>query len=136
MILMRIVDELLQPAREQELVSQAHLENIDMLQRIISRFGKNNGTAEGAMKILERLEAEEHQLNASIDRLVDYRAKALRYIEQLHGEEHAVIFRYYISGESWQKIADKTFMCERRVYLLRRSALKKLEALYLKGLNE
>lgn len=133
---MRIVDELLQPAREQELVSQAHLENIDMLRRIISRFGKSNGTAEGAMKVIERLEAEENQLNASIDRLVDYRARALRYIEKLHGEEHAVIFRYYISGESWQKIADKTFMCERRVYLLRRSALKKLEALYLKGLNE
>ena len=133
---MRIVDELLQPAREQELVSQAHLENIEMLQRIISRFGKSNGTAEGAMKVIERLEAEEHQLNASIDRLVDYRARALRYIEQLHGEEHAVIFRYYISGESWQKIADKTFMCERRVYLLRRSALKKLEKIYTGGSNE
>lgn len=133
---MRIVNELLQPAREQELVSQAHLENIDMLQRIISRFRKNNGTAEEAMKILDRLEAEENQLNASIDRLVDYRARALKYIEQLHGEEHAVIFRYYISGESWQKIADKTFMCERRVYLLRRSALKKLEKIYTGGSNE
>lgn len=133
---MRIVDELLQPAREQELVSQAHLENIEMLQRIISRFGKNNGTAEEAMKILNRLEAEENQLNASIDRLIDYRARALKYIEQLHGEEHAVIFRYYISGESWQKIADKTFMCERRVYLLRRSALKKLEKIYTGGSNE
>ena len=133
---MRIVDELLQPAREQELVSQAHLENIDMLQRIISRFGKNNGTAEEAMKILERLKTEEKQLNESIDRLVDYRARALKYIERLHGEEHAVIFRYYMSGESWQKIADKTFMCERRVYLLRRSALKKLEKIYAGGSNE
>lgn len=133
---MRIVDELLQPAREQELVSQAHLENIDLLQRIISRFGKNGGTAEGAMKILDRLEAEEKQLNESIDRLVDYRAQAMKYIEKLPGEEHAVIFRYYISGESWEKVAGKTFMSERRVYLLRKSALKKLENLYLKGLDE
>lgn len=133
---MRIVDELLQPAREQELVSQAHIENIDMLHRIIERFGKYGGTAEGAAKILERLEAEERQLNGSIDKLVDYRARALRYIERIHGEEHAVIFRYYISGEAWDKIAEKTFMCIRRVYLLRRSALKKLENLYLKGLDE
>lgn len=32
---------------------------------------------------------------------------ALKYVEQLSGEEHAIIFRYYISGESWQIIADK-----------------------------
>lgn len=133
---MRIVDELLQPAREQELVSQSHIENIDLLQRIIERFGKYGGSAEGAMKILGRLEAEEKQLNESIDRLVDYRAQAMKYIEKLPGEEHAVIFRYYISGESWEKVAGKTFMSERRVYLLRKLALKKLENLYLKGLDE
>ncbi len=133
---MRIVDELLQPAREQELVSQAHIENIDLLQRIIERFGKYGGTAEGAIKILDRLEAEEKQLNESIDHLIDYRAQAMKYIEKLPGEEHAVIFRYYISGESWEKVAGKTFMSERRVYLLRKSALKKLENLYLKGLDE
>lgn len=133
---MRIVDELLQPAREQELVSQAHIENIDLLQRIIERFGKYGGSAEGAIKILDRLEAEEKQLNESVDRLIDYRAQAMKYIEKLPGEEHAVIFRYYISGESWEKVAGKTFMSERRVYLLRKSALKKLENLYLKGLDE
>lgn len=133
---MRIVDELLQPAREQELVSQAHLEHIDRLQRIIWRFGRNNGTPEEAMSVIEKLEAEEKQLNESIDRLVDYRAKALKYIEQLSGEEHVVIFRYYISGENWDKISEKTFMSIRRVFLLRKSALKKLENLYLKGLDE
>ena len=133
---MRIVDELLQPAREQELVSQAHLEHIDRLQRIIWRFGRNNGTPEEAMGVIKKLEAEEKQLNESIDRLVDFRAEALKYIGRLPGEEHAVIFRYYISGESWEKIAEKTYMSERRVYLLRKSALKKLENLYLKGLDE
>lgn len=133
---MRIVDELLQPAREQELVSQAHLEHIDRLQRIIWRFGRNNGTPEEAMSVIEKLEAEEKQLNDSIDRLVDYRAKALKYIKQLSGEEHVVIFRYYISGENWDKISEKTFMSIRRVYQLRKSALKKLENLYLKGIDE
>lgn len=133
---MRIVDELLQPARGQELASQAHLEHIDRLQRIIWRFGRNNGTPEQAMDVIKKLEAEENQLNESIDRLVNYRAKALKYIEQLSGEEHAVIFRYYISGESWERISEKTFMSERRVYMLRKSALKKLENLYLKGLDE
>jgi hypothetical protein len=133
---MRIVDEILQPAREQELVSQAHLEHIDRLQRIIERFRRNNGTLEEAMSIVEKLKAEENQLNESIDRLVDYRAKALKYIEQLSEEEHAVMFRYYISGESWERISEKTFMSIRRVYLLRKSALKKLENLYLKGIDE
>ena len=46
------------------------------------------------------------------------------------------MFRYYISGESWERISEKTFMSIRRVYLLRKSALKKLENLYLKGIDE
>lgn len=128
---MKIVDNLLQPAREQELAAQACISHISRLQRIIDRFAScESSNREVMIETLDKLREAEEQLNRHIDRLVDYREKALKYLEKLNGEEYAVIYRYYIKGENWQKIAAETFMSERRVYLLRSSALNILETFY------
>lgn len=128
---MKIVDNILQPAREQELAAQACISHISRLQRIIERLTSCEGSNREVMtETLDKLRKAEDQLNRHIDRLVDYRETALKYLEKLAGEEYAVIYRYYIKGENWQKIAAETFMSERRVYMLRSSALNILESLY------
>lgn len=122
--------KLFERARSQELACQAHIEHIERLHRIIDRFKERGGSAEYGRKTIDKLYKAEQQLNASIDALIDYRAAALQYIDKLEGEERAVIYRYYISGEKWQDIAVNTYMSERRLYLLRKSALAKLEKIY------
>lgn len=122
--------KLLIKARSQELVCQAHAEHIERLHRIIDKLKSHGGSAEYGLEVVDKLRKVEQQLNESIDTLIDYRAAALKYIDRLSGEERAVIFRYYISGEKWQDIAVNTFMSERRLYLIRKSALDKLEKIY------
>ncbi|MGN1340310.1 MAG: hypothetical protein ACI4WS_08455 [Oscillospiraceae bacterium] len=127
---MRIVDEILDPTREQELVCQTHIKQIDMLHRIIERFGKHGGSRENMREILRKLALEEEQLNRGIDSLLDYREPALKYINQLKGDEYTVIYRYYIIGQTWEKIAAEIYFSERKVFLIRHSALNKLEKIY------
>ena len=72
----------------------------------------------------------EQELNEQIDRTVDAKREALEYLSILSGEERGVMFRYYIQAMDWQNIALKMFMSERRVFLLRKSALGKLDKYY------
>lgn len=127
---MRIVDEILAPAREQELVCQTRIKQIDLLHRIIERFGKHGGSREGMQEILRKLALEEEQLNRGIDSLIDYREPALKYINRLKGDEYTVIYRYYITGQTWEKIAEECFFSNRNVYNFRRKALNRLEKIY------
>lgn len=127
---MKIVDEILAPAREQELVCQTHIRQIDMLHRIVERFGKFGGSSAGMLSIMRKLDMEEEQLNRAIDSLVDRREPALKYIDKLQGYEYTVIYRYYIMGQTWDKIADECYFSIRNVYNFRRSALGKLEKMY------
>lgn len=127
---MKIVDNILQPAREQEIVCQTYIKQIDLVHRIIERFGKNGGSREDMHEILGKLAMEEEQLNRAIDSLIDYRQPALKYINQLRGYEYTVIYRYYIMGQTWDKIASECYFSDRNVYNFRRSALNKLEKIY------
>ena len=58
--------------------------------------------------------------------LADAKADALRLISFLTGEERSVIEGYYILAKSWQQLSYDLYMSERRVYMLRKSALTKL----------
>ena len=94
---------------------------------------RNNITVTNPKKyaiILRKLALEEEQLNRGIDSLLDCREPALKYINQLKGDEYTVIYRYYIIGQTWEKIAAEIYFSERKVYLNRRSALNKLEKIY------
>lgn len=120
--------KLLERARAYELESGVQLEHIERLHRIAARV-KNDGRdgTEYAVKIAEKLAALEAELNRQIDLTVDAKREAIAAISFLEGEERAIIFDYYINAKNWQKIAYELYMSERRVYLLRKSALEKLE---------
>lgn len=115
--------EILERARASELETSAQLDHIERLHRIAARAQKSSCYSQRIMDKLERLEKD---LNEQIDRTVDAKEEALKHINKLVGEERAVIERYYILGETWERVARQTFMSDRRVYLLRRSALEKL----------
>lgn len=62
--------------------------------------------------------------------MCDAKADALRYISFLTGEERSVIEGYYILAKNWQKLSYDLYMSERRVFMLRKSALEKLRKRY------
>lgn len=120
------VMRLLERARQYEAAITAAEEHIRRLKRIASA---PHDSFEYAVQIAEKLSRLEHELNNQIDRYVEAKLAALEYISLLEGEERAVIERYYLLHQEWQKIADEMYMSERRVFLLRRSALKRMGAI-------
>ena len=124
----KVINEILAPVRNTELVCQTHMKQIDMLHRIIERFKAHN--SESMQEVLDKLAREEKRLNQSIDRLIERRDRAMEYINQLTNEEYAVIYRYYIMGQTWDKIAEETYFSIRNVYIIKRKALEKLEKIY------
>ncbi len=115
---------LLKRARQYELEVAAQLEHIERLHRICHIARESSAYAQ---EVLEKLSQLERELNGQIDKLVDTKLKATVYVSKLEGEERAVIERYYFLGEDWHTIADKLYTSERRVFILRRTALKRLE---------
>lgn len=113
----------LERARSYEQEILVNLEHIERLHRIASRASSN---AERAVKIAEKLDELERALNAQVDRTVDAKLEAYDYISILEGEERSVIERYYILAMPWREIASKMYMSDRRVYMLRSSALAKM----------
>lgn len=115
---------ILKRARECELEVAAHVEHIERLHRI-GRLARES--SEYALEIAEKLRRLDKELNDAIDIAYERKRKALQYISMLEGEEQAVINYYYILGKDWLTIADKLYTSERRVFILRKSALSKLE---------
>lgn len=110
-------------ARQYEQEINVQLEHIERLHRIAARARESSAYS---AEIVEKLAGLERELNRQIDRTVDAKREALEYISILTGEERSVIEGYYILAKSWQKIAQTQYMSERRVFLLRKSALEKL----------
>ena len=116
-------------ARQSELEIQTELEHIERLHRIMALPGRS---AEYAQRLAEKLAKLEKRLNKSIDTAVDRKNEALNLLDCLSGDERTVLYQYYILAKDWQKIADETYMSERRVYNLRKKAIDKLAARYMK----
>lgn len=117
----------LERARLYEIEITMQLEHIERLRRIASRARESTSYSQ---EIVDKLYMLERELNDQIDKTVDAKREALEYISVLNGEERAVIEGYYILGETWERVADKLYMSERRVFLLRKSALLKLKDHY------
>lgn len=117
----------LERARTIELEINTQIEHIERLHRIAKRAQASHINAQNNIEKLVRLE---RQLNDTIDRMCDAKADALRYISFLTGEERSVIEGYYILGKSWEQLSRDLYMSERRVYLIRKSALSKLKNRY------
>lgn len=112
-------------ARQSELVVQAELEHIERLHRIMKLPGR---APEAAQKLAEKLAALEKRLNRTIDLAVDRKNEALDLLDMLEGDERSVLYRYYILGQDWLKVADEMYLSERSVFNLRKRALDKLAA--------
>lgn len=125
------VTGVLERARTTEFEVRTQIEHIEQLHRIMKRAVESSDYAAQIVKKLVKLE---HEVNDTIDRLCDAKAEALTYISFLTGEERNVIESYYILGKSWQRIANDLFMSERRVFLLRKSALDKLHQRFGDGM--
>lgn len=121
---MNDVMDILKRARKCEFEISVQEEHIERLRRI-ARNVKGNRTC--CEKIVKKLASLEVETNEMIDKAVDIKREALVLVNDLTGEEKCVIERYYILGETWEQIANKMYMSERRVYLLRKSALIKLK---------
>lgn len=117
----------LERAREFELEINSQLEHIERVRRIAARAREST---DYSVRIAEKLARLECKLNEQIDITVDAKLEALEYISYLRGEERGVIESYYILAMTWEQIADKMYMSDRRVYLLRKSALTKLRQRY------
>lgn len=116
-------------ARQSELEIQAEVEHIERLHRIMKLPGRS---AEYARGLAEKLSALEKRLNRSIDTAVDRKNEALNLLDCLSGDERTVLYQYYILAKDWQKIADEMYLCERSVYNLRKKAIDKLAARYMR----
>lgn len=114
---------ILERARTMEQETSTQLEHIERLRRIAKRAQESTVYAQQTIDKLMRLEM---QLNDTIDHMCDAKADALRYISFLSGEERSVIEGYYILAKSWQQLSYDLYMSERRVYMLRKSGLRKL----------
>lgn len=119
--------DVLERARSYELEISAQLEHLERLHRIAARGFQSR---ENAQRTAEKLAKLEGMINEQIDLAADAKLAALELISVLHGEERGVIERYFILGMTWEQIADKMYMSDRRVFLLRKSALNKLEERY------
>ena len=116
-------------ARQYELEIQAELEHIERLHRIMKLPGRS---AEYAQGLAEKLAKLERRLNKSIDTAVDRKNEALNLLDSLSGDERTVLYQYYILAKDWQRIADEMYLSERNVYNIRKKAVDKLAAYYMK----
>ena len=90
-------------------------------------YGKTSGVERTVMKIA----AAEEQLNRDIDRYVDLQNEIRGLIMKLNDpEERAILERHYLSGQTWEKVAEECFVCLRTVHYLHNKALRKLEPYY------
>ena len=115
--------EILKRARRCELEISPQIEHVERLQRIARTVKGSRAYCETMLEKLAKLETE---INVQIDKAVDAKRDALVYINKLSGEERGVIESYYILAKNWDQIAVDLYMSERRVYLIRKKALEKL----------
>lgn len=119
-------------ARQAEAEIQANLEHIERLHRIMNLPGRSLQYSQG---LAEKLAALERRLNALIDEAVDRKNEALNLLNELSGDERTVLYQYYILAKDWQKISAELYMSERTVYNLRKKAVDKLAARYMRAPN-
>ena len=118
--------ELLNRARSLHFEIDAQLLHIERLHDVIDR----TRDLTRVRIYTERLAELESKINASINRAADADSEVQHLLNRLDGAEKAVLYRYYILGEDWRKIAKKLHYCEKSVFLIRNRALEKLSKIY------
>lgn len=117
---------LLKRVRSSHYAIDAQLLHIERLHNVIER----TRDLERVQIYTERLAELETKINASINRAADAESEAQHLLNELDGEEKAVLYRYYILGEDWERVALNLSFSERMVFLIRKRALEKLSKIY------
>lgn len=104
----------------------AKLDNIDKLHRILSRVNRKDN----AERVLIKLNSLENEINTDIDELLDVKNDAYAMIKILPPNENAVIEHYYINGLDWETVAQKMNYSIRKIFTLRKNAIKQLKEIY------
>lgn len=118
-----IIDTL-ERARKLGMELNSMLTHLEQLKRIGRHAQESTARAQA---IIDKIQALDREVNMAIDRTADGQREALEYISVLDTEERTVLYNYYILGYNWTAIANRTYMSERRVFLLRKKALAQLE---------
>jgi len=89
--------------------------------------GTGDPTALMAIKIIERTEELEREINLRIDELYDLKQSALHAINKLQDDRHRVLLQLrYFEGLSWEEIARKMHYSRRGVLYIHGDALRAL----------
>lgn len=89
--------------------------------------GSGGGDRIGGLTV--RLIELEGEIDRAIDELVDARREVLARLEALPEDEYSVLHQYYLQGRTVSAIALRLHYCERQVYRLKRSGLRRVQAL-------
>lgn len=78
----------------------------------------------------------EHEINADIDRLVDLKCEIIDFINQVENPNYRLLLELrYISGNTWEEIADKMQYDLRWIYRLHGKALREINNTPLKAIK-
>lgn len=112
---------------------KAELEELSELKKYAMRSrsfvgGGHKGGISNVEALVEKICSAEENLNLKIDRLIDKKAEITAFIEQIHDTETRSVFKlHYVSGLTWEQVADKLFFSLRTVHNIRDRGLKMLE---------
>jgi DNA-directed RNA polymerase specialized sigma subunit len=97
----------------------------------------STGNSSGVERTVIKINEAEEKLNRDIDRYVDVQNEIRDLILLLENpEQRAVLERHYLSGQTWDKVAEECYVSIRTVHYLHNKALRKLEPHYFKRLRQ
>lgn len=90
------------------------------------KFAKNS---KSVATTIDKLTKTCNEINREIDELYNEKSYLLEMIEALPETERDIIKCYYITGQSWEKVAETTYQSIRTIYRLRKTAIGRLQSL-------
>lgn len=98
----------------------------------LSDMPRGGGPADKVGDAVARLVALEAEIDRIVDELIDARAEVLKLLETLPDDEHDVLHKYYVQGQTIETIADGMLprpKTERQIYRIKARALKRVQAI-------
>lgn len=91
--------------------------------------GSGNGVS-SVEALVEKICGAEEKINMKIDRLIDKKAEITALIERIDDGEVRSLFKlHYISGLTWDEVAEKQYISLRTAHNIHKRGLKMLETL-------
>lgn len=119
--------EILERIRRLDIEIDAKKEQIFHLQELIGSIGEIYPKNE-LENIIVQTEKLKHKLYNDVGEMLDLKATACEIIANLDDADHRIILEYrYLTGMTWEKIAQKMNCCSVHTYRIHKAALAALE---------